>query len=536
MPRKHRVPSLCELALRSVSEYVKTFGKRIVQPMTMLPSLDPKRGQAYLNTLLTAMRQQLGCNVPWNLHDRMAVETLRGIGELISEIKNAYTERSTVSFIAEINVAINLTRVIVHPNLRCIEFSAWPKLMRHALYECLEDMTGLEVLDLGSGSVGWKTSDIEKIIVNALGNMKRLTSFTLCFDCTDNIIAALCQNCPRLQKLDVTASRSVTDRSVFFLLKCQELREIKLLRTSVSVPGYASLLLNHACLEDIGRYDELGVALEYIQHSVDRRTDKPFGLKAFECRNMSLEHLCLLVDMCPHLTSLSMLRDERIDDLSILAALTELRELKLLSCDYYANNVDVLLDVIGCNLVSLHLEHVGEIDLDALVGISQYCPNLRSLVFYNCEFLPVAGVRCRRLLQQQRNNNNNRLPVPPFAKLERLKCVVDCAESHLEFILQHCANVRSIHLGSSTGIGDATMRRALTRNPMGKLEDLKILYSSDLSMSTVQLLMENCQNLRRLSELESWDGIAPQDLDAFRQELRRTNVNLDTSPTLSLAS
>ncbi|XP_031780800.2 SCF E3 ubiquitin ligase complex F-box protein grrA-like [Nasonia vitripennis] len=521
MPKKHQVPSLRDLALRSVSEFVTAFGKQIVGPITVLTALDSKKGHAYLRTSLLSMRQHLCINVPWHLYDRMALEILRAIRNLINEIKSAYTDRSTM-FSSEINVAVNLTRVIVHPNLKRIEFSIWPKIMRHALYDSLVDMTGLEVLDLGSGSVGWKTSDIEKIIVNAISKMKNLTSFTLCFDCTDNVLAAVCQNCPKLQKLDVTASRSVTDRSISSLLKCQQLREIKLLSTSVSVPGYANLLLNHSCLEDIGRYDEWGIALEYIQHSVDN-FDKPFQLRSFECRNMNTQQLYLLVEMCPYISSLSMMRDERIEDLAILASLTELKELKLLSCDFYANGVQLLLEIIGCNIVSLHLEHVGEIDLSALVYISQFCPNLRSLVFYNCEFLAVASTRHRKL------------QVPPFKHLERLKCVVDCADAHLEFILSHCTNIKFIHLGSSTGIGDATICRVFSKNRMTKLEELKILYSTDLSMASVHLLMQNCENLRRLSELESWDGISPQELDAFREQLRINNVDLDTSPTLSLA-
>ena len=62
-------------------------------------------------------------------------------------------------------------------------------------------MTGLEVLDLGSGSAGWKTSDIEKIIVNGVSAMPNLMCFILCFDCTDNIITALAQNCKKVTNI-----------------------------------------------------------------------------------------------------------------------------------------------------------------------------------------------------------------------------------------------------------------------------------------------------------------------------------------------
>ncbi|XP_011501083.1 PREDICTED: uncharacterized protein LOC105364762 [Ceratosolen solmsi marchali] len=521
MPKKHQVPTLQDLALKSVSKLVTMYGVEIVRPLTMINALNSKTGQKSLRKLLTSMKHQLSSCIPWHLYDKLAIETLRAIKNLINDTKNKFTEKTTTAMF-QISAAANLARVISHPNLKRIEFSAWPKIMRHVLYDCLSEMTGLEVLDLGSGSVGWRTSIIEKMIVLAVSNMKNLTCFTLCFDCTDQITATVCQNCPKLQKLDVTASRSVTNRIIPFLLKCQDLKEIKLFSTSVTVPGYANLLLNHSCLEDIGRYDQFGIALEYIQWHVSN-FDKPFKLKVFECRNMSIQHLYLLVEMCPYIRNLSMLKDERINDLSILSNLINVKELKLLSCDFYTNRVQKLLQIIGCNIISLHLEHVGEIDLSALVYISQYCPNLRNLVFYNCEFLAI------NLVEQQE------LMVSPFKYLERLKCVIDCVDTHLEFILSHCINIKFIHLGSSTGIGDGTIHRIFMKNQMTKLEELNILYSNDLSMNSIHLFMQNCENLRRLSELESWDGISQQELKSFREQLQINNVNLDTSPTLSLA-
>jgi hypothetical protein len=40
------------------------------------------------------------------------------------------------------------------------------------------------------------------------------------------------------------------------------------------------------------------------------------------------------------------------------------------------------------------------------------------------------------------------------------------------------------------------------------LEELRILYSSDMNMRPVELLLARCGNLRVLSELESWQDDA----------------------------
>lgn len=500
------------------------FGRNIIRPICDITNQNPERGLDTLRTTVRNMKRHLNSNVPWHLHDKMSCEVLQAITRLITEIKGTYNDYTkTTTFFCAINIVVSLTELVIHTNLKKIEFAEWPKIMRHILYYDLHNMTGLEVLDLGSGSSGWKTSDIEKLVINSVCSMKNLVSFILCFDCTDNIIHAVGQNCPRLRKLDVTASRCVTNRSIPYLLKYDQLQELKLCQTSVTVSGYAELLIGCTTLVDIGRCDEFGEVLEFVNSKIDNLDSKTFNLKAFECYNVGLEHLYLIVDLCPKISSLSMLCDGRIDDLSILATLDELKELKLRCCDFYANGIQTLLEIKGIEITNLHLEHVDRIDSNALVHISQSCPNLKSLVFYNCEFLDSASF------------NRNRFPVPPFMFLERLKCVAECPDSHLQFLLSHCYNVKFIHLGSSTGIRDSTMEIVLSKNPMTKLEELKILHSSDLSMSTVYMLMRNCTNLRRLSELESWLGISTQELDSFRKEIVQNNIDLDTSPTLSFA-
>jgi hypothetical protein len=80
------------------------------------------------------------------------------------------------------------------------------------------------------------------------------------------------------------------------------------------------------------------------------------------------------------------------------------------------------------------------------------------------------------------------------------------------------------------------MAKVLSQNPMKYLEELKILYSDNLSMQTVHLLMTRCENLRVLSELESWQGISEEELTHFRRELKQNNIDLDIRPTLSYTS
>nr|XP_031825877.1 uncharacterized protein LOC116424082 isoform X2 [Nomia melanderi] len=482
MPKKHQVPMLVDLALYSIGEFVIAFGRYMTKLVCTISKTNPEYGSTKLHSMVKFMKNLLSSNVPQNLYNKMSVAVLTAVVNLVKETRGTYNDFAlTTAFLSEMTVALHLTEVAIDAHLRTIEFSVWPKIMRHVLYNKLHDMVGLEVLDLGSGSAGWRTSDIEKMIINGVSVMPNLVCFVLCFDCTDNIIMALAQHCKKLRKLDATASRSVTDRSVAPLLSCKYLTRVKLCRTSMSIPGYSKLFLEHLNIQDIGRCDEFGFVLELIN---EKETDvkSSFHIRTFESRNFSMQHLYLLVDMCPYITSLCLLRDERIVDLTILATLDCLKELKLLSCDFYTHGIKTLLEI-----------------------------------------------------KERAQTYPRKLAVSPFRLLERIKCVAECTNMHLEFLLSHCINIKFIQLGSSTGIGDEAMRRILLQNPMNKLEELKILYSHDLSMKTIQLLMENCDNLRRLSELENWQGVSSAELNLFREELKNTNTNLDTSPSLSFA-
>lgn len=519
MPQKHQVKRLEELALQSVGDWVKMVGRGLTEPVYLVTQRDPYQGQLVLQQSLDYVRETLYASVPWYFYEQMANIVLTAVKELVEETKSEYNNFMSMSvFMGRMKVSVQMTEVVMHPQMKKITVSAWPKIMRHVMYQNLSKLVGLEELDLGSGSAGWDTTEVEKYILSGVQWMSNLRTFCLCFDCTNSIINVLGTNCPLLQKIDVTSSKSVTDRCLPVLLNCKELREVQFFRTSVSAVGYKSLLTDLPKIQNIGRCDEFGKVLEMLheEHA------KPLPVLSLQCRDVTTEQLKLLVQYCPDVKGISIFHDERIADLPILSALN-LQDLKILNCDFYSDRVRQLLEQKGGELLSLHLEHVEEIDLNAIIIISQSCPKLKTLVLFNCEFMQ------HNLLYF----NLKDLLVPPFACLESLICVSDCDLNHLEFLLTHCKQIKSIQLGSSTGINDALVSRVFQRNQMRCLEELKILYSHDLSSATLSLLMTNCDNLRRLAELESWQGLTADQLADFRKFIRWHNIKLDTRPTLS---
>lgn len=522
MPKFRDVPTLKTLSLKSIGTLVVCMTPTIMSKVQF--SKDPQKIVASLQKSIDRLNDTLVSYVPYYLYETMAVEVLKAVKALIEKTKkNYYPHISMSHFLTEMNVVVSLTEVVLNSRLRTVDFSQWPKIMRYVLYKNLEKMSGLEVLNLGSCTGGWRTTEHDKNILDGIRVMKNLHTICLCFDCSDLVIQTISENCPNIQNIDVTSSRSVTDRSIPYLLNCKNLKELQLHRTSVSVPGLAKLIIGLPRLQDIGRCDEFRhIIVNIYQHQI---YFGDFELKKIQTRDLSTETLRLLVNMFPKAENICLFEDMQTADISVLVSLVHLKELKLLSFIFYDDSVKQLLEISGYNLTHLHLEHVEQVDFNVLNIIGKYCTKLKSLVIYNCDF---------RLWGRSRSIEP--LHSHPFQSLERIFWVVDSSISHLEFILTHAVNIKYIHLGSSTGIAHLNILNILRANPMKYLEELRVLYSSDMNMRTVELLLASCTNLKVLSELESWQGISMEELKIFKDHIKTSNFDLDIRPTLSFSS
>ena len=515
MPRHRTVPTLQNMCLEAVGSLIAVLVPSVLETINIYSN-----PQGCLQKSLDWLKQLLISHVPRYLYNLVAVHVLNSVKDQIEKVKKGYFPHTSITtFLTEMNVVVGLTEVMLTPYLKHVNFSIWPKIMRYVLYKNLRCLSGLEVLNLGSCTGGWKTKEYDKYILDGITQMKNLRSLCLCFDCTDYIMQIISENCPNLQILDVTSSRSVTDRSIDHILKLKQLHELQLHRTSVSMVGFAELIVGLEKLQDLGRCDDFGKVVKYIYENYYKIG--PFNLKKFQIRDLTTDHLKLMVDMFPNIECLSLFHDEQNSDLTLLTTLCNLKDLKLLSCNFYTDYLKHVLEIRGCNLTSLHFEHVEEINLNALVYISQFCPHLKSLVLYNCDFV------------DQPESYSGWLKIKPFENLERVFWVVDCAINHLEFLLSHSINIRYIHLGSSTGITHSSVERILAVNPMKKLEELRVLYSIDMCIKTVEMILESCPNLRVLSELESWQEVSHEELLDFKCYISSHNFDLDIRPTLS---
>ncbi|XP_026757070.1 uncharacterized protein LOC113516800 [Galleria mellonella] len=518
MSRYKQPRNLQKLALIKLGDWVALQAQIHMKPIASLAQKDINGAHIALTENVNYIRDFLNYNVPWMIHDLLSHEVIRALSDLLEETKQSLGFRASMGkFVTQMNVIVKMTEVLFTKNLTRVCVDTIPKMLRSVFYSKLSMLKGLVYLNLGSLSGGWKTADMEEGVIQSLKELHCLKYLFINYDCTDNILKCIVDNCNLIEKLDVSCSKCITNESIDIILKLKNLRSIQLYRTFVSKEGFTKLLLKCKTLEDIGRCDDIGRILEFID--LTNSTAKPFNLKIYVSRYATMQHLQLAVEMCPYIRYLTVFHNTLQSDLMALVGLKDLRDLKLLSCDFYADQVKQVLQVKGCNITNLHLEHVDQIDLNALMYISQMCPLLESLTLYNCTLI------------QHTSLYTKKLEILPYRNLKKITCVSKCTDEQLLFIFTNCLNVEFIHTGTAVQFTDELIFKILDKNPLIYLKELRIMQSDFLTMTSVERFIQSCMNLEILVELESWTLLTDSDREHIRNYIKVNNLNIDIFPT-----
>ena len=347
-----------------------------------------------------------------------------------------------------VHVLVRFVNLLIHPRVRVMDLATMPKVLKDCIYRHLDQMTGLEILGLGSGNG-------EAIRHNSFKSLKRLvqlSSLTLRSDCQNETLALIGQNCPQLRHLDISSSGAVTETGTAWLLLCTALEKLNLFETSVSVPGYAQLLQGLHKLTNIGRCDMFGEVMEYIAKC--RSQPPTLLIRHLHTRDMTFHQLHLTVTFCPQIEHVNLYVDEDFGHLlSQLSKLQRLQELHLLACNFHSDQVDRLVADKGPQLQLLHLEHVDELDMAALKLVASSCPSLQKLVFINCDFVENFG---SSLVSEN-------LAATTFQSLTSLVCVSGCAPNVIEFLLIHAKFLQNVQFGSAAWFNDQIISSVLAR-------------------------------------------------------------------------
>jgi hypothetical protein len=418
-------------------------------------------------------------------------------------------------------ITMEFASTMAHARMKWLNMPKLHKAIRDALLPLLQRMTGLESLDLGFGIVGDAVR--RRHVTQALhaGSASNLRHVVMLGDCDDAVLTALAASCPHLSVLDVSRSTAVSDEGVLSLCRCRSLRSVDVYQTSVTVVGYASLMLDKQNgIHDLGTCDILSDVLEYIA-KVLKRSGEIISCKSISARNMTPHHLRTLVNMSPNIeaiTMLSQVENDADEAIHILTSLEHLRYIRLHCLGFHTDGiVTVIMSAIGTNLISLHLEHVDEMDMRSLCIIAENCSALQKLVLFSCDFTENFGDNLERVEYRSKML---------LSSLRCLECVSETAPNVIEFLLCAAPNLITLSFGSAAWLNDDTLAKVVFRGGLKSLEDITVTASYELTMVSVRLLLDSCPRLKTVRYLEEWRGIPIPDLIQLHEFISAENYDL----------
>ena len=128
-----------------------------------------------------------------------------------------------------------------------------------------------------------------------------------------------------------------------------------------------------------------------------------------------------------------------------------------------------------------------------------------------------------------------------FKHVEDLILQSACKSVYLSFLIGRCPRVKRLEIGPNTQIGDEVLFKIYAQHGLAHLEEFHCEKSSPaaggagvLTLVTLTLLLNNCPNLRAVSDIQNWSGVPANEVGIFRQHCHDNNLELDTRSHVKL--
>jgi hypothetical protein len=312
-------------------------------------------------------------------------------------------------------------------------------------------------------------------------------------------VIELGRHCKLLKILNVRSSKFVTDYCLEDLLNLQSLEKLYVGGTAISETCYAILLSSLPRIQNISwRGSAEGVLQNITQECLPL-------LNEFTAR---VKDASLLTQKCPRIKHLSIHLDT--GNLSDFIQLTDVVALELSHCDYVINNVIILFEHMGKRLTKLDLFGVEHVDFKQIV---RCCSVLRILVFRYC-----------RVMLSRYTFFNRQLPHFKSVKVIKLRSNPDF--KHFHIYLNHYVNLEVFDAQFVAEVEDVTLSDILNTGGFRKLSEIVIRDCGHLTLQTAMLLIEKCDNLSVLGNLNGWPDMRCDDTKALFHYVKTNNLSL----------
>ena len=317
--------------------------------------------------------------------------------------------------------------------------------------------------------------------------------------CTNQILTTVAGFCQELILLDVRSSKQVDDSSLHNIIRLSSLRTLILTNTSISDRGYRKIMLSLPELRNV-----------CWKRPVDELIrDLPFQISSkFVCAGLKMVAPAILVMKCPHISTLCITSQGENVDISTLSGLKQLTNFEIKNFDFVANEINRFLHQSGRILKSLLLDGCRHVHCGNIVN---NCHNLKSLKLMRCEFMKTSSVDMEQAS-------------PHFKSLRELHLSLNVDGTELYEHIQFYQNLQELHVTDTAEVDDDFIKNLVEKNVfMGLVIFLSVLCP--LTYSTADFLIENCENLKKLGDLDFWD-ISNDDIHEINAKAYRLNLDI----------
>lgn len=360
----------------------------------------------------------------------------------------------------------------------------------------------------------WVREEHRYTMIRTLRKLSELKRLTLRYNCDDEMLATLGKYCHNLHKLDVSGSRAITETGLQKL--CENPSRVAMDRLTQSLqivdlggPGSGDLpasqasylLLTLPHLVSLGSYEHTGAAVEL---ALKTYPNKKFELCYLHDVITTIDRFSAIVKGCPKLQAIY-LDSPKGTAVHYMELLKDLREIKLNKVRW--SDLEIMLNKMGSRVRSLFLLSVfGQMDL---LDLGRLCPNLHRLEIHSAS-----------LVCSEAAHDNT------FHKIRELIIYTSQISTLcIKLILNQCVGVEHLCLGECGQLSDSAITTSLMDHSLQEVREMWLGVAEDLTMRTVEALLEHCPNLTSLGNLAAW-GVHPSDLDLLRVQLLLTNTDL----------
>ena len=446
-------------------------------------------------------------------------------------------------FRQEMDHIVLFTDLAIQPDMLKLDFGEIPPCIRSSLVANLGSFKKLSTLILrpyDNKSGNWLFKSVLQDLIKGFRGLQCLKEFSLKHDCNNRILEALASSCwYTLKILDMEYSKQINNESVDYILSCQNLIELNVFKTSINDEGKGRLIHHLPNLCHLPRGDFLCDALAWIEEDEDEE-EQIFKIREFFPSMKYYFHeawqLEMVAQCCPFIEKMLFIFHEScVEDYLVLTPFENLTDLELFGGNFYTDKICDLIQIKGTKLKKLSLLSIKEMDFKAFALITIHGKMMTHLNINNCDLVdyhssgdPNSDDEYDRRQSYLNMAKEAYEIVEPFESLEHISITSHASSLYLVFILGRAKRLKSIEIGPNNGLNDESMIKILLQNPLLDLEEFHCERNVHFTKATVHLLVNNCINLKCLSDMQSWSSLDPNDLSHFREHIRQCNYNMDT--------